>query len=80
MTLPNCPFSLQPPLYADDILLSQNNSSPTSMFTIQSNINLISSWITFRHLTINSKKTKNMIISHKSPSFLTFSNETYIQA
>ena len=58
-------------LYADDILLSQEISSPTSMFTVQSNINLISSWITSRHLTINSKKNKYMIVSRKSPSFLT---------
>ena len=58
-------------LYADDILLSQEISSTTSMSTVQSDINLISSWITSHHLTINSKKTKYMIVSCKSPSFLT---------
>ena len=41
------------------------------MSTVQYNITLISSWITSRHLTINSKKTKYTIVSHKSPSFLT---------
>ena len=41
------------------------------MSTVQSNIKLISSWITSHHLTINSKKNKYMIISRKSPSFLT---------
>ena len=41
------------------------------MSTVQSNINLISLWITSRHLTINSKITKYMIVSRKSPSFLT---------
>ena len=41
------------------------------MCSVQSNINLISLWITSRHLTINSKKNKYMIVSCKSPSFLT---------
>ena len=41
------------------------------MSTVESNINLISSWITSHHLTINSNKTKYMIVSRKSPSFLT---------
>ena len=58
-------------LYGDDILLSQEISSTTSRSTVQSNINLISSWITSRHLTIDSKITKYMIVSRKSPSFLT---------
>ena len=43
-------------LYADDILLSQEISSTTSMSTVQYNINVMSSWITSRHLTINSKQ------------------------
>ena len=43
-------------LYTDIILLLQEISFPTSMSTVQSNINLISSWITSRQLTINSKK------------------------
>ena len=50
--------------YTDDILLSQKISSPTLMSTVQSNTNLISLWITSHHLTINSKKTKYMIVSH----------------
>ena len=41
------------------------------MSTVQSNINLISLWITSHHLTINSKKNKYMIVSRKPPSFLT---------
>ena len=44
-------------LYVDDILLSQEISSLTSMSTVQSNINLITSWISPRHLTINSQET-----------------------
>ena len=36
-------------LYADDILLSQEISSPTSMSSVQSNINLIALWISSRH-------------------------------
>ena len=39
------------------------------MSFVQLNINLISSWITSHHLTINSKK--NHIISSKTPSFVT---------
>ena len=58
-------------LYADDILLSQEISSTTSMSTVQSNINLISSWINSRHLTINSKKLLHDCLSCKSLSFLT---------
>ena len=57
-------------LYADDILLSQEISAPSSMHYVQSNINLISNWISSHHLTINSLKTKYMIISRKSPTFL----------
>ena len=41
------------------------------MSTVQYNINLISSWITSHHLTIDSNKTKYMAVSHKSLSFLT---------
>ena len=43
-------------LYADDILISQEISSPTSLSTVQSNINLITLWISICHLTINSQK------------------------
>ena len=44
-------------LYIDDIPLSQEIFSPTP--TIQSNINLITLWISSHHLTINSKKQIN---------------------
>ena len=40
------------------------------MHYVQSNIDLISTWISSHHLTINSLKTKYMIISRKSPTFL----------
>ena len=53
-------------LYADDILLSQEISAPSSIHYVQSNINLISTWISSHYLTINSLKTKYMIIS-RSP-------------
>ena len=57
-------------LYVDDILLSQEISAPSSMHYVQSNIDLISTWISSHYLTINSLKTKYMIISKKSPTFL----------
>ena len=57
-------------LYADDILLSHPISSPHCMFSVQSNINLILSWLSSHHLYVNSKKTKYMIITRKPPSFL----------
>ena len=40
------------------------------MHYVQSNIDLISTWISSHYLTINSLKTKYMIISRKSPTFL----------
>ena len=52
-------------LYIDGIFLSQDISSPTSISTVKSNINLITSRIRFRHLTINSKKTNAQLM--KSP-------------
>ena len=58
-------------LYTDNILLSQDISSPSFKSTVQLNINLISSCITFHHLTIDStEKTKFLIISSKLPSIV----------
>ena len=56
-------------LYADDILLSSVISSPPSMSAVQSDIDLIFSWLSSRFLSINLNKTKNMIVSCKSASF-----------
>ena len=40
------------------------------MHCVQSNNDLISTWISLHYLTINSLKTKYIIISKKSPTFL----------
>ena len=45
-------------------------SSPFCMSSVQSNINLISSWLSSRHLYVNTSKTKYMIITRKSSSFI----------
>ena len=70
--LPNLPFSSSSnlTLYADDILLSNVISSPFCMSSVQSNINLISSWLSSRHLYVNTSKTKYMIVTRKSSSFI----------
>ena len=65
-TLP-FPSSISLTLYAEDILLSY----PSSDFSLaQGSIDLLSSWLKSRYLTINISKTKYMIISRKSSSFL----------
>ena len=56
-------------LYVDDILLSSVISSPPSMSAVQSDIDLIFSWLSSRFLSINLNKTKYMIVSRKSASF-----------
>ena len=45
-------------LYANDIVLSQEIYSDSCFSSIQSNINLLASWISSHHLTLNVKKTK----------------------
>ena len=50
------------------------------MSTVQSNINLISLWITSDYLIINSKKSKYMIVSRKSPSFLTSLSSLFLDS
>ena len=57
-------------LYADDILLSHTISSPFCMFSVQSNINLITSWLSTHLLNVNTNKTKYMIITRKPSPFL----------
>ena len=57
-------------LYADDILLTSPITSPSCFTSIQSDIDLISSWLSSQHLTINVKKTKYTIVSRKSPTLI----------
>ena len=54
-------------LYADDILLSCPFKSSFEFSLAQSNINILSSWVKSKQVTINHSKTKYMIISRKSP-------------
>ena len=56
-------------MYADDILLSHPVTSSQCLRQVQSDIDLISSWLSSRFLTINSNKTKSMIVSRKSSLF-----------
>ena len=53
-------------LYADDILLLCPFKSYFEFSLAQSNVNILSSWVKSKHLTINHSKTKYMIISRKS--------------
>ena len=55
-------------LYADDILLSCPFKSSFEFSLAQSNVNILSSWVKSKHLTINHSKTKYKIISRKSPT------------
>ena len=57
-------------LYADDILLLAPFLSSSNFTTIQSDINTINDWILSHLLKINVQKTKYMLISRKSQSFL----------
>ena len=68
-TLP-FPSSISLTLYADDILLSYPFQSSSDFSLAQGSIDLLSSWLKSRYLTINISKTKYMIISRKSSSFL----------
>ena len=54
-------------MYADDILLSHPVTSSQCLRQVQSDIDLISSWLSSRFLTINSNKTKSMIVSRSLP-------------
>ena len=57
-------------LYADDILLSTPFSSSSDFTAIQFDINTINDWILSHLLKFNVQKTKYMLISRKSQSFL----------
>ena len=56
-------------LYADDILIFKPISSPADMSSFQSDLDLISSWLSSRFLQINSSKSKYIFFSHKSFSY-----------
>ena len=64
------PSSISLTLYADDILLSYPFQSSSDLSLAQCSIDLLSSWLKSRYLTINVCKTKYMIISRKPSSFL----------
>ena len=53
-------------LYADDILIFKPISSPADMSSFQSDLDLISSWLSSHFLQINSSKSKYIFFSHKS--------------
>ena len=50
-------------LYADNILLSCSFKSSFEFSLAQSNVNILSSWVKSKHLTINHSKTKYMVTS-----------------
>ena len=52
-------------LYADDILLYKHINTPMDFDDLQANVNTIAHWVTIHHLTVNSSKTKCMLISRK---------------
>ena len=52
-------------LYADDILLYKPINTPIDFDDLQADINTIAHWISSNHLTVNSSKTKCMLISWK---------------
>ena len=59
--------SATPVLYVNDILLSQEFSSPTSMSTVQSIINLTTSWISSHHFAVpySHNKWKEMLLHQR---------------
>ena len=66
------PQSFSITLYVDDILLSCPYKLTPDSSQIQSSIDLLSSWLHSKHLTINPSKTKYMVISRissNSPNF-----------
>ena len=52
-------------LYGDDILLYKPINTPINFDDLQADINTIAHWISGNHLTVNSFKTKWMLISQK---------------
>ena len=57
-------------LYADVILLFQPINSLYDFSIFQDNLNAVSSWISSNHLTLNSSKSKYMLISYRNMPFL----------
>jgi len=55
-------------VYADDILLSKPITTSSDLTALQSDLNLISNWLSNNLLTMNVNKTKLMIISRKRPT------------
>ena len=55
-------------VYADDILLSKPITTSSDLTALQSDLNLISDWLSNNLLTMNVNKTKLMIISRKRPT------------
>ena len=56
-------------LFMHNILLFCPVSSASSLHVVQSDLNTISSWLSSQLLTINSSKSKYMIITRKPSSF-----------
>ena len=52
-------------LYADDILPYKPINMPSDFDDLQADVNTIAHWISGNHLTVNSSKTKCMLISRK---------------
>ena len=57
-------------LYADDILYFHPVISSSCMTSIQNDLNTISEWISSHFLSINTNKSKYMIITRKSSQFV----------
>ena len=51
--------------YADDILIYKPINTPIDFDNLQADINTIAHWISSNHLTVNSSKTKCMLISRR---------------
>ena len=62
-------FSSNMILYADDILLLHTINSPSDIDSINSQLDVISSWLTSKSLHINILKTKYMIFSHRPQAY-----------
>ena len=52
-------------IYADDLLLYREVSSPEDYHKLQDDINTIANWVDINRLTLNSKKCKFMVVSRR---------------
>ena len=52
-------------LFAEDLLLHKEVSTSADFDNIQVDINLISDWVRDNYLTLNTKESKYMFITHK---------------